>query len=62
VDQASKARAQRRRQIPTGLRQADRLGDLLVAVSLEGEQDDGGALPEPRGSGDGVPQVRRISC
>src|SRR5205085_8987010 len=38
------------------LRQSDGLGDHVVAVSLEGEQDDGGALAEPRGSRDGVAQ------
>jgi hypothetical protein len=38
------------------LPQADLLGDHVVAVALEGQQDEGGALPEVRRRRDGVPQ------
>jgi hypothetical protein len=36
--------------------QADPLGDVLIEQAVEGQPNDRGALPEPRGSGDGTGQ------
>jgi len=34
--------------------QADPLGDVLIEKAVEGQHNDRGALPEPRGCGDGT--------
>ena len=36
------------------LPKADLLGDLVIAKAVEGQEDEGGPLPEMRGSRDGV--------
>ena len=36
------------------VRQADLCGDVFIEQAVEGQEDDRGALPEPRGCGDGI--------
>ena len=49
------ASAQRRRQRPTWrCVRPTLLGDVFIEKAVEGQDDDRGALPEPRGCGDGT--------